>query len=1666
MTKIIAADVRKQTLELLPQTVKGGESRWAAAFAEHFLAHVPESELVAEAAMFWATAISAQLQLLKQRLSGNLSIEISNPDEALRSERRLTIVDVVSTDRPFLVDSATLAIAESGHSIRRVIHPIYRVSRDAGGFLMDLKPGNQDGEEGVAESVMQFHLDRISDSQALADLKTRIADQLADVRLAVDDWQAMITQALSVAEEVAAAKTPYGAERQEETAEFLRWMVNQHFTFLGYRRYDIVPVDDEFDLEPQESTGLGILRPEGRLRKPPRLVRLKTASPSELSDASPIVLTKAGVRSTVHRGGHLDYVGVMIFDEDGKLTGEHRFLGLYASAAYNRRPWNIPLVRRNVTALMDRSVYKPDSHGGKALLHIMETLPRDELFQSDPDELFQTVTSVFDLQERRQTRLLIRKDRFGRFFSCLVYLPRERFNTETRETLQEILTRALNGVRMDYTVQLDESVLARLHLMIWVDPTRQGPNTEIDRDALQQAVADAVRSWNDRLCEILVDKHGEETGEAWARTFGDAFPAAYVEDVAPWVAAFDVEKLARLDSEDSLELSLYRPRVQPTGKFRFKVFRWNNTIALSDVLPILENLGLRVVRERPYRLQVAPGSVRWVQDFDIVLAAGGDLDLDTVGQPFQEGFEQIVRGRLESDGFNRLILGAGLNWRQVVILRAYCRYWRQTRCPYSQQYIEQTLASHPRQAALLVTLFAARFDPVLGPLTGEPEDDVERQRVTQQRARMLERLQRTATALKLMPGDGADLTAADRSELISLCQVLLTASLARVRSSDHDRILRSFGDLINATLRSNAFQGSLDDPERGYISLKFDSSKVPDLPKPAPWREIFVYSPTVEGVHLRGGPVSRGGLRWSDRFEDFRTEVLGLMKAQQVKNTMIVPVGAKGGFVARNIEPGSGRDARMAAGVASYRRFINGLLDITDNLTEQGLRHPGQVVRHDQDDPYLVVAADKGTATFSDIANAVAADHGFWLGDAFASGGSVGYDHKKMGITARGAWESVKRHFRELGVDCQTERFTVVGIGDMAGDVFGNGMLLSPAICLKGAFNHEHIFLDPDPDPASSFAERQRLFELPRSSWTDYNAELISTGGGIFSRFDKTVEVSEPVAEWLGLKAGPMAPNDLIRALLRAPVDLLWNGGIGTYVKSADETDLEVGDRNNDALRINGADLRCRVVGEGGNLGLTQHGRVEFAVAGGRINTDFVDNAGGVDCSDHEVNIKILLNQAVAAGQIDEAERVELLASMTDEVAALVLRNNYLQSQALSLMEAHTVPRLGSKAHMISVLEARGLLDRQLEALPTDEEIHQRKGQGTGLMRPELAVLLSYSKITLYQDLLASDVPEDSYLSRELLGYFPVPLRERFAALAAEHRLRREIIATVVTNSMVNRMGATFCLRMGEETGADAADIAKAYTAAREIFAARRIWAAIEATDNQVSSAHQIEAHLTVWNLLRHATRWLLNHHRGQLDIALMVERYGSPAQTLMKSIVSWMTPAQAKRVSGYRARLQGGGFSEALTDTLVSCSQLRPALDILDVARRSEAELELVTRSYFRIGQHLRLGWLMQQIEQLPVDGQWHAAARGALRDELYGKQQKLTAQVVGRLAGESSAEANGLFRSWLSAADSEVRGFGHMMSDMRASGTADYAKASVAVRNLDRVLAVTAESPGEQPL
>lgn len=1634
--KALIEDINSQLTGDSPQATQQQKTVLA-----HLMNRLPGSEAGLHSSAQWRAVVVNLTAFMQQRLPGQVKIRVFNPNlETHGWESARTVIEIVNDDMPFLVDCIGMALDEMEIAFQRIIHPVIRVERDPGGNILDIHDVDEH-ERGDAESVMHVLIDRLSDQKQVDALISRIEAGLEDARCAVRDWRQMREQCEQLAEVIVGDNVPYDGDVRKDAAEFLRWLADDHFTFLGYREYRVKTKRGHPHLEAVAESGLGLLS-KASPNPSRRIAPLSEWGPESPWAPEPVIVTKSNARSTVHRAGYMDYIGIIRHDEDGNVVGESRMLGLFTSSAYNCRSWNIPLVRQRVNDVMERSGLDAAGHGGKALLHILETLPRDELFQATGGELFDFSMGILNLQERRSTRLFVRRDRFGRFFSCLVFIPRELFNTEARTKIQRILTRALKGEHLDFNVQISESVLARLHVVI---RTKLDQEVEYDVELIEQKIAEAVRSWSDQLRQVLVERFGEEQGLAWYAQYGAAFPAAYVEEVSPWVASFDVNNVAHLASPDGLRMSLYRPRKRHVGVYRFKVFRCGSTIPLSDVLPMLENMGVRVVSERPYKLRPTEGEVSWIQDFDIVFPRESELELEAIREPFQVAFEKVLCGDAENDGFNRLILVAGLDWRQVAMLRAYCKYLLQIGVPFSQSYMEGALCSHPVIVRLLVELFEARFDPVRDQWT-----DAQAQSFAKSLARTLNTsLSNSEGGIKRLLTNAANSAAKSREVHIDSLRTAVRRLLDGVTSLDEDRILRVFGSVMMATLRTNFYQQPGEDQWHEYMCFKFDSESLSELPKPRPKREVFVYSPRVEGVHLRMGLVARGGLRWSDRREDFRTEVLGLMKAQNVKNTMIVPVGAKGGFYVKKLPENESRDVVMAEVVHCYRSFINGLLDITDNLSPEGeIVHPSGVVRYDGDDPYMVVAADKGTATFSDIANSVSAQHGFWLGDAFASGGSVGYDHKGMGITAKGAWESVKRHFFELGLNTQTTDFTVVGIGDMSGDVFGNGMLLSPHIRLKAAFNHMHVFIDPEPDAARSFAERQRLFDLPRSSWTDYDQSLISEGGGIYERSAKTIPLSPEVKSWLGVTEDELTPSALIKELITAPVDLLWNGGIGTYVKAESETDQSVGDRANNSVRVNGKDLRCKVIGEGGNLGMTQSGRIEFALRGGRVNTDFIDNSAGVDCSDHEVNIKILLGLALREGELDEAQRNNLLAEMTDEVSDLVLRNNFLQNQALSVMERFSSERIGAKGHLISVLEARGILDRELENLPDDAEILRRRKKGQGLTRPELSTLLSYSKISLYSELIDSDIPDDPYLSTELHRYFPTPLQKKFQALMEKHQLRREIIITVVTNSVVNRMGATFVLRMQEDTGASSAQIAKAYSAAREIFDARALWARLESVEHKVPAQSQVDAYHVVWRLLRQATRWLLVRRGGALNIAKLVAEFHKGIGDMVDLLDEVASSKQRRSLKREIEDYEQLGFDRETASDLARLPLLQPALDVVEIANQESVSVERSARVHFRLGKVLHLKWLSACIESLPVSGQWHAHARGGLRDQMYGHYRDLTAQVL-RFGDDED-----VVDQWQSKNQQKMAHYNSMLTDMRSGQEMDYATVSVALRALDQLV------------
>ena len=1615
----------------------------ASAFASAFYQRMNEDELPMHGADGWAALANDFLDFARSRKPGAPIVRLFNPTLAKHGwESPHTVLQIVNDDMPFLVDSVTMALAERGVGVHVLGHPVVKITRDRSGKLTAVGAG-------AVESMMHLEIDRQSAADA-AEIDAAIRTVLADVRGIVEDWPAMRQKMLDVTDDVGKRRMPLSDEARHEAQAFLRWAADDHFTFLGYREYRVRKQGRDEVLAADAGTGLGLLR--GRENSQPRkLSTLAAHVIPQSSAADALILTKTNARATVHRPGYMDYIGVLSFDANGRAIAEQRFIGLYTSSAYTRRPWEIPLVRERHEYVMRTSGLQPNGHSGKALRHILEKLPRDELFQSTETELYQLASGILSLQERVRSRLFLRHDRYGRFYSVLAYIPRDRYNTEIRLRIEAMLKDVLHADRVDSTIQLSDSPLAQLHMLV---RPRKGEAVDVDAAQLDAKLSAIVRNWQDDLREKLVSRHGEERGLALANRYGRALPAGYIEKVSAAVAADDVEQIAALTPDDDLRLSLCRDQ---EGGLRFKFYRVGDDIPLSDALPMMENMGLRVISEHPYRVEVdGPSSgkhVAFIQDFE-VQASRSDLNVIDFNASFEDAFAQIWRGNAENDGFNRLILAANLSWRQVAMLRAYCKYLLQVGVPFSQSYVEDTFGRYPIIARLLTELFEARFDPVTG-----TESKLDIKTGMEQFRHQLYALAGNDQAMLAAVEPVIAARSGKREAQLEATRHAITVLLDGVSSLDEDRILRGFVSVIEATLRTNYYiqykNGvRADAGPADYLSFKFDASKVPDLPKPRPYREIFVCGPRVEGVHLRFGPVARGGLRWSDRREDFRTEVLGLVKAQMVKNTVIVPVGSKGGFYCKQLPDAStDRDAWFNEGVACYKRFINGLLDITDNISIAGkIVAPDGVVRHDGDDPYLVVAADKGTATFSDIANGIARAHGFWLDDAFASGGSVGYDHKGMGITARGGWESVMRHFRALGRDSQTADFTCVGVGDMSGDVFGNGMLLSKHIRLLAAFDHRHIFLDPDPDAAISFKERDRMFKLPRSSWDDYSKTLISKGGGIYPRTAKSIPLSPEIKAALAIDtvATSMSPMELMNAILKAPVDLLWNGGIGTYVKAASETHADVGDRANNGLRVNGGELRCRMVGEGGNLGLTQLGRIEAALNGVLLNTDFIDNSAGVDTSDHEVNIKILLNGEVQRKKLTMPERNRLLASMTDEVAQLVLNDNYRQNQALSLMQRMSLSRLGSKQHFIRTLESQGLLDRQIEYLPSDTEIADRKARRIGLTRPELSVLLSYAKIVLFQQLLDSDVPEDPYLSKELVRYFPQPLQQKYAKAMEQHRLKREIIATAVTNSLVNRMGATFILRMTEDTGRSPGEVAKAFTITRETLDARELWVQIDALDGKVPESVQVDALQIIWSLQRSMTRWLLSRPGAIPDITAAVNRYHDGFREIRAGsgiLPTTMRPAYDASFADWKAK----GLPESLAKQLSALPYLEWCCDIIEVARARKLKPVDIAKAHFRLGEALKLSWLYAQIDTLAVDGRWHAVARGSLRDELATQQRLLTMQVL----DTPGATADAKLKHWLERDDPSLRFTLAMLGELAAQKTLDYPTASVAVRRLSMLSA-----------
>lgn len=1567
---------------------------------QYYLSVSPE-DLSSKSILDLYGAVLAHWHFILVRKPHEAKIRVYNPDlEQHGWQSTHTVIEIGYDDMPFLVDSVAMELNKMELNIHLIIHMgSIKLKRDNTGRITAVSENiNDKNGDWINEAAIYIEIDRQSDPEALEKIEKNLKEVLNDVRIVVSDWPEMRKNVVKIIKGIEQSPPPIEKSLLEESLEFLRWISDDHFTFMGYQKFKVVGQDRALSFQLEQSESLGILQSKTEKREY-HLNDFTIEAQNLILSQEILMLGKTNERSKVHRPAYMDFIVIKIINNKNQLLEIHSFEGLYTATAYNSSPQSIPYLRFKVNNILKRAGFPPKSHDDRALLNILETLPRDDLFQATEDELLQLGTDILHLQERQKIRLFVRRETFGNFYSCLVYVPRDAYNSILREHIQNILMKGLEGEEVVFSTRFSDSSLARIHFVIKVDPKKI---KKVDVRILEQKIIEAGRTWKDSLRDALYEHAGEERGNELFKRYGNAFHAGYREVFAPRIAVVDVDYFEALSDEKPLMMSLYRLLEDSDETIRFKLFRRGATVPLSDVVPILEHLGLRIISERPYEITPIKGNPIWINDYRMIMCKGQEFDTDEVREIFQDAFDHIWRGEAENDGFNRLVLTSKLSWREIMVFRAYAKYLWQAGFTFSQTYIEDTLYSNYNIAYELIDLFKLRFDPFIR---------------------------------------------APDSELLAKRQKI-EALLEKVANLNEDRLLRRYLEIIMATVRTNYYQKTENSGHKPYFSIKIDSSKISELPLPIPLYEVFVYSPRVEAIHLRGAKVARGGIRWSDRKEDFRTEILGLMKAQQVKNAVIVPLGAKGGFIVKRPMELMSREESNQEVIFCYESLICGLLDLTDNinLTDNTIIYPPHVVRYDDDDPYLVVAADKGTATFSDIANALSKRYNFWLGDAFASGGSAGYDHKKMGITARGAWESVKRHFREMDRDTQTENFTVFGIGDMSGDVFGNGMLLSRHIKLIAAFNHIHIFLDPNPDPEISYKERERLFHLPRSSWADYSKELLSVGGAVFSRSAKIITLSKEIQEALDFYQDQVVPNELIRAILKSPVDLFWNGGIGTYVKSTAETNLMVGDKSNDALRINGAQLRCKAVGEGGNLGLTQLGRVEYAQLGGRLNTDAIDNSGGVNCSDNEVNIKILLNAVVDRGDMTEKQRNELLASMEGEVAELVLYNNRRQPEAISIAVSQAPENIEMHSRLIQELEKAGNINRALEFLPDKEEIANRKARGQGLTRPEIAVLMAYTKNLLKKSLLASDVLEDPYISKELFGAFPKPLQEHYKEYMLHHRLKREIIATRVSNGVINEMGITFINRLQDETGAAAPDIIRAYTISRVVFDADYLHSSINKLTGSVEAHIQIKMLQEVNRLVRRGTRWFLRNRRSGLNISESIDHFKDGVNQV-SLLLPQVIDSSEYGIENTAKSLMDANVPQELSFRIGTMTAMFSALDIVEAAINQKFNVELVTAVYFAIGKQLELGLFRELIKKRPITNHWEALARATFRDDLDRQQRNLT---IGMLQMNGSKDVEGLISLWTKKNITVFLRWKYFMNELKNTTDPDFTMFSVVLREL----------------
>jgi len=1587
-----AAALLRKAHEKTPSIAAFAEAIYERGAAQDLVTYTP-AELAAFAESLWKT--------MAGRVAGSPAVHIHNPDfdGAGTAHQAVTAIEVINDNMPFLVDSVMGELHDAGIEVQLVLHPVVAIKRDKKGKLTDFGGlASREADKGFArESVIAVHVSRIDSLSEREQLVARLESLFGEVRQAVEDWQPMMARVKEVLASYKETPPPLPVDELAEAIQFMEWLVDANFTFLGVRDYIYQGDATQGVMASDKATGLGLLRDANVkvLRRGSELVTMTPEIRDFLMRPELLIITKANVKSRVHRRVHMDYIGVKLFGEDGQLSGELRMVGLFTSTAYTRSTRTIPYIRRKVDRILTQAGYDPASHSGKALLNVLESYPRDEFFQGDEQILFDNAMAILELFERPRVRVLPRRDKFDRFVSVLVFVPRDHYTTDVRFKIGELLSGLYDGVISAWSVVFLDQGLARVHFIIG---RYKGETPSPDQEAIEAAISDLMRTWADGFRVALKSGFDPETARTLFERYAHAFSAAYREAFTHKATLKDLRIIEKMSADEPTGIDFYLRKGDAGARVSLKLYNRTWPIPLSERVPILEQMGFRVINERTYKIEPSGGQGEiFLHDMSLERRGGVPIELtDELDGRLEALFMAVWGKEAESDGYNALVLNADLNWRDIAMLRALSRYLRQARIPYSQDYMWGTLNRYPQTAARFAELFHLRFAP------GRDDND--------------------------------------RSLGSARIEQEIIAGLDEVSSLDDDRILRRFLNLLSAILRTNFFQVDAHGMNRPTIAFKLNPRQIDELPAPRPFREIFVYSPRVEGVHLRFGMVARGGLRWSDRPQDFRTEILGLVKAQQVKNAVIVPVGSKGGFVPKWLPEGGSREEIFAEGTEAYKIFVSTLLDVTDNLEGDRIIPPYQVVRHDGDDPYLVVAADKGTATFSDTANGISEAHGFWLGDAFASGGSAGYDHKKMGITARGAWEAVKRHFREMDIDIQTTPFTVAGVGDMSGDVFGNGMLLSRAIKLVAAFDHRDIFFDPDPDIDKSYAERERMFGLGRSSWQDYDTSLISEGGGVFSRSMKSIPLSKQIQELLGLRKSKAPPQEIITAILKMQVDLFWFGGIGTYVRASAETDAEVGDRANDAIRIPASDFGCKVVGEGANLGMTQLARIEFSRRGGRCNSDAIDNSAGVNSSDVEVNIKIALGAAIRARTLDTRRRNKLLVTMTEEVGRLVLRNNYLQTLAISLAEGRGAEDFGYQRHFMQDLEARDLLDREVEELPDELALNDLEAAGDCLTRPEIGVLLAYAKITLFDELVASSVPDDAYLGRELFRYFPLEMRDAYHGEIAGHRLRREIISTMLANSMINRGGPTMMVRVGDQTGATPAEIAQGFAAVRDAYGLTELNDAIDALDTKVPGAVQLELYRGVQDLILEQVVWFLRNVSFREGIAAVVERFSGWLEALSPTLDSALPEATLERYKDIATAWKEAGVGEELADRVARLPLFAMIPDIILVAEETGKPLDAVAGSFFTVASHFRISRLDGLARAMKVRDYFDGLALDRARRTLAEAHRLITAEVLAADGGDNGLSA------WLAERREEVERTNETVANIVDSGTLSVSRLAVA--------------------